>query len=112
MFYNWQHRDIQLTLFMTQGDSTIMYSRTGQKDFTNNIYSAVPMSEQNSIKTLNVSANTIGQIDIPGSECYQCWYFVKVVLKTPSLSYYRISLTQVDDNSASKFREVSIDQPV
>ena len=45
MFYNWQHKDVDLTLFMTQGVATLMYSKTGQKDYSNNIYSAVPMSE-------------------------------------------------------------------
>ena len=44
-----------------------MYSRTGQKDIDNNIYTAIPMNVNNSFVYQNVSEGQIVQYNITGS---------------------------------------------
>jgi len=41
-FYNWEHKDVILSLSTEVGNATIMYQRTGQKDYNNNIFTAIP----------------------------------------------------------------------
>lgn len=52
--YNWGHKDILVTLNMNQGAGTLMYQRTGQNDYDNNIYTAIPMGKNNSLVYSNL----------------------------------------------------------
>lgn len=65
--FNWQQKDILLTINMIAGSGALMYSRTGQKDIDNNIYTAIPMNVNNSFVYQNVSEGQIVQYNITGS---------------------------------------------
>lgn len=51
MMYNWEHKDLIVTLTMRKSNATFMYAKTGQTDFENNIFTALPfktiMAEKN-----------------------------------------------------------------
>ena len=83
-FYNWQHHDVLLTLNMVRGNGTLMYQKTGQLDYLNNIYTAIPMSEVNSESYSNVTQGSSVQLTITGNSCYTCWYFIKVRVQNAS----------------------------
>lgn len=53
-FYNWEHRDVQLSLEMRSGAGSFMYQRTGQLDYSQNIYTGVPLDSRNSVEPKNV----------------------------------------------------------
>ena len=48
-FYNWEHRDVQISLKMKSGEGSFMYQRTGQLDYSQNIYTGVPQGDKNSV---------------------------------------------------------------
>ena len=111
--YNWKHKNIYLTLNCMSGNTTIMYQRTGQKDYDNNIYTSIPMTEDNSLIYDNLTAGTNKQFGIVGLECYSCWYFIKVKATTlPMAIHYRLTASQVDENISGSFKEMVVDTPV
>jgi hypothetical protein len=33
MFYNWEHKDVEITVLSRIGDVSLMYQKTGQNDY-------------------------------------------------------------------------------
>lgn len=81
--YNWEHKNIKVNLSMKEGSGKIMYQRAGQKDFTNNIFTAIPINEDNSLGYHSVAQGGSISIPINGHLCYNCWYFFKVQITQP-----------------------------
>jgi hypothetical protein len=52
------------------------------------------------------------QFNITGSQCYTCWYFIKIKVNDPYAANYRITISQVDENLSGLFREIRTDNPV
>ena len=52
--YNWQHKNIKVTLNMLEGAARIMLQQTGQRDLANNIYTADPIDESNALEYRDV----------------------------------------------------------
>lgn len=51
-YFNWQNSDFSIDLLSIIGKTTVFYSRTGQSNYENNIYSAVPLYKENSLGTI------------------------------------------------------------
>lgn len=86
---------------MKEGSGNIMYQRAGQKDFTNNIFTAIPINEDNSLGYHSVAQSGSTSIPIKGSLCYNCWYFFKVQITQPVKTSYTLSVARVEDNGDS-----------
>jgi hypothetical protein len=48
MMYNWDHKDFSVTLKMDQANGTLMIGKTGQLDYSTNIFTGVPINANNS----------------------------------------------------------------
>lgn len=59
-YYNWEHKDIMVTLSMRASNATLMYGKTGQTEFSNNIFTAIPISKVMAEKNVSVAQNTDG----------------------------------------------------
>ena len=86
---------------MKEGSGNIMYQRAGQKDFTNNIFTALPINEDNSLGYHSVAAAGSVSIPIAGNLCYNCWYFIKVQITKPAKTSYTLSVSRVAENGDS-----------
>lgn len=65
--YNWEHKNLKAKLTMTSGSGTLMYQKTGEKDFSNNLYTAIPIDKTNSAGYLEVSKGASSALLIDGS---------------------------------------------
>jgi len=52
------------------------------------------------------------QETIVGSECYTCWYFIKVRVNDSQNANFRITVSRVDENLSGQFREMRTGTPV
>ena len=100
-FYNWEHQDLQLALNMLRGHGRLMYSRTGQREHSQNIYTAVPVSVDNSLEWREVDQGETRTISVTASECYGCWYFVRVEVPSLSKSSYRLTVSRTAQSPAT-----------
>jgi hypothetical protein len=48
--YNWGHKNIQVSLDVTQGSAIMMYNQAGQKELNTNIFTGVPYNMNNSLE--------------------------------------------------------------
>ena len=94
---------------MDKGNGTLMYQKTGQLDYLNNIFTAIPINEVNSDQFRNVTQGTPVQLTIRGNSCYTCWYFIKVRVDNASNVSYRLTISKTDENISGQFREIRVD---
>jgi hypothetical protein len=90
MYYNWFHRDFQISLSMPRGDGIVSVGHTGQLDASQNLFSAMPYNEDNSVLTAEVTSGQSKSILISGDQCYSCWYLIRVDLTSPSQTSFRL----------------------
>lgn len=55
----------------------------------------------------NVSAGDFITTTIKGSECYSCWYFIRVELDEASVTRHELSISQAD-GSAGAFATMQV----
>ena len=79
---------------MPKGNGEIMYGMTGQKDLRQNIYTGVPLSKENSFASIAVKQGETKAIDVKASECYGCWYFIRVQAQSPTQVVYRLTVSR------------------
>jgi len=96
MIYNWDHKDFSITLKMDQANGTIMVGKSGQLDYKSNIFTGVPINENNSDHYHTVQEGSYVTVNIPGNECYTCWYFVRTLFENPAETSYKLSTSKVD----------------
>lgn len=110
-FYNWLHRDFEITFSYLQGDqnATVMYQKTGQLNKDNNIYTGVPIGVNNSFGAFNVSQGKFRLITINGSSCYSCWYFIRIDINNTDTTRYEFNIADKVDNSGQYF-DMTINQ--
>jgi hypothetical protein len=94
-FYNWEHQDLQLALNVLRGAGRLMYARTGQREHSQNIYTAVPVSAEGALEWREVGQGETKTISVTASECYGCWYFVRVEVPSLTKSSYRLTVSRV-----------------
>lgn len=75
------------------GKATLRYSMTGQQNFLNNLYTALPLSDEMAIGKIDVQQGNEQNLGITGKTCYQCWYFFVIVLDNPASYRLRLSIT-------------------
>lgn len=80
-------------------------------NFNDTIYTAIPFSEMNSEQYSFNPQGAIKKFFIPGRNCYQCWYFIKVVVGNQLDANYRLILNKEDDPSDQIWRELSTTSP-
>lgn len=104
-FYNWNHRDFEITFSYLEGDqnATVMYQKTGQLDYDNNIYTGVPIGVNNSHGAFNVSQGKFRLITINGSSCYSCWYFIRIDINNTATTRYEFNIADKVDSSGQYF---------
>jgi hypothetical protein len=90
MYYNWFHRDFQISLSMPRGDGIVSVGHTGQLDASQNLFSAMPYNDANSVLTAEVTSGQSKSILISGDQCYSCWYLIRVDLTSPSQTSFRL----------------------
>jgi len=101
-FYNWYHRNFDITFAFLEGsekNATIMYQRAGEEYVHNNIYTGVPLSANNSHAVYNVSQGKFKVLTINGSNCYSCWYFIRININATKASRYEFSIAESMDSS-------------
>jgi len=101
-FYNWYHRNFDITFAFLEGsekNATIMYQRAGEEYAHNNIYTGVPLSANNSHAVYNVSQGKFKVLTINGSNCYSCWYFIRININATKASRYEFSIAESMDSS-------------
>jgi len=74
-----------------------MYQKVGQDIIDQNIYSGIPINVNNSIEAIfadadNIETGDINSILIPGEECFNCWYFIRVQVDSPIETEITISI--------------------
>jgi len=104
-FYNWLHRDFRITFAYIQGEfnATLMYQKSGQLDYDNNIYSGVPIGVNNSHNAFNVSQGKSRLITVNGSSCYSCWYFIRIDINNTGPTRYEFNFADIVDSSGAFF---------
>ena len=110
--YNWEHQDLQLALNMPRGQGRLMYHRTGQRDPSQNIYTAVPVNVNNSLEWVEVQQGETQTISVTASDCYGCWYFLRVEVPGLVKSSYRLTVSQTASSSGSFVHIAANDDPV
>jgi hypothetical protein len=65
----------------------------------NNIYTGVPLTVNNSFNAFNVSQGKYRIIEVNGSNCYSCWYFIRIDIKDTVATRYEFSIAQAVDSS-------------
>jgi hypothetical protein len=101
-FYNWYHRNFDITFAFLEGsekNATIMYQRAGEEYVHNNIYTGVPLSANNSHAVYNVSQGKFKVLTINGSNCYSCWYFIRINVNATKQARYEFSIAESMDSS-------------
>lgn len=100
-FYNWYHRNFEITFNFLEGErnATIMYQKAGQMYENNNIYTGVPLTVNNSFNAWNVSQGRYRIIEVNGSNCYSCWYFIRIDINDTVATRYEFSIAQAVDSS-------------
>jgi hypothetical protein len=88
-----------------------MYQRTGQKDYNNNIFTAIPYTKDNSHEFKQVGQGETHQFNIVGSECYTCWYFIRVDVEVPDNADYTLTINQPEDIASGQFLEIRRNTP-
>ena len=77
--YNYGSRLVEMNLLTKGGSGTVMYSAVGQNSKDNNIFTAIPYNENNSIGMMEVGPDDLtNTLVIDGSQCYGCTYFIRV----------------------------------
>jgi len=95
--YNWGHQNIEFQLEAIKGNATLMYQKVGQDIIDQNIYSGIPINVDNSIEAIfadadNITTGDINSVLIPGEECFNCWYFIRIQADTPIETEITISI--------------------
>lgn len=100
-FYNWEHQELRIALLMLRGRGKVMYHRTGERESAQNIYTAVPVSGENSLEWREVLQGETGTMTLTASDCYGCWYFVRVEVPSLSKSSYRLTVARTATTPAT-----------
>jgi hypothetical protein len=108
MFFNWEHKDIELTLASKTGNFTLLYQKTGQNDYHNNIFTAIPTNGLFAEQMIVVNQSQVKTLKIKGNECYQCWYFFVIQAATPANTQYRFTVSKVPEKDTRNQRILSI----
>lgn len=93
---------------MIEGNGTIMYQKTGQKDYMQNIYTGVPIDQDNSITTIDVQESETKNISITGLSCDNCWYFINIEIQNPNQTVFQLLITRKENFESNKFREMRL----
>lgn len=110
MMYNYQHGDFTLTLAMKRANGTIMYGKTGQLDRNQNIYSAIPINGSNSLAHYDVQEGKYRAINIKGSDCFTCWYFINTTFNNPAATTFTVTASEgIDDGG--QYQPISLSSP-
>lgn len=94
MYYNWGGRNFEVTLSMVRGDGTLSIGATGQLHPGNNLFSAVPYNTDYAQDSVVVDQYSEESILITASECYSCWYIIRVDLHSPEETEYRVQAAE------------------
>lgn len=78
MYRNWFGRDFTLTMGMVEGNGTVSVGYTGQLDPRQNLLSAMPFNDASSKYSFDVQQGQSLSLPLNGSECYGCWYLIRV----------------------------------
>lgn len=100
-YYNWFHRHFEITFSFLEGrkNATIMYQKAGQEFVDNNIYTGIPLTVNNSEGAYNVSQGKYRVITVDGSNCYSCWYFIRIDIDDDVPTRYDFSIADNVDTS-------------
>ena len=107
-FYNWEHKNVTISLKMVEGNATFMYQKTGQRDYKNNIYTGLPINAENSVVYQDVQEDTVAEIPIRGDSCDNCWYFINIDIQNPNKTVYQLLITREEDFAGNQFREMRL----
>lgn len=72
----------------------------------NNIYTGVPLTQENSHTAFNVSQGKYRVITVNGSNCYSCWYFIRIDINDTVATRYEFNIAQVLDSGLFTLMEV------
>lgn len=110
-FYNWYHRNFEITFSFLEGDknATVMYQKAGQTYTNNNIYTGVPLTVNNSHTAFNVSQGRYRIIEVNGSNCYSCWYFIRIDINDTVPTRYEFSIAERVDSSG-QFVKIDVER--
>lgn len=110
MMYNYHHGDFTLTLAMKRANGTIMYGKTGQLDRNQNLYSAIPINGSNSLAHYDVQEGKYRAINVKGSDCFTCWYFINCTFNNPAATTFTVTASEgIDDGG--QYQAISLSSP-
>ena len=116
-WYNWGHRDFNIAVKALTGAANFYLNRISETAYQENAFSAIGLNAN--IAEWGAQLNAIE----PGEDlaelvltrtdtqsyprfCYNCWYYITVVIEVPDETEYRIWCQRLDD-AGSEMDEIS-----
>jgi hypothetical protein len=78
-----------------------MYNQAGQKELNTNIFTGVPYNSNNSLEYREITTfynDTNSIINIQGDQCFNCWYFIRIVVVDPEATTYQLTVSENYDS--------------
>jgi hypothetical protein len=79
----------------------MMYNQAGQQELKTNIFTGIPYNTNNSlayreITTIYNETNSI--ININGDQCFNCWFFIRIMVVDPKATTYQLTVSENSDS--------------
>lgn len=80
-----------------------MYQIVGQDIRNDNLFSAIPIDENNIAGSMKADANNIttgdaNSIEIGGENCFNCWYLISIQVENPAETQFVFSVPRNSDS--------------
>ena len=121
-WYNWGHGDFNLEVATLKGDAKFYLNRLSETDYQENGFSGIGLNAFNSAWVADLSTTVNGKesetsLQLTRSDtdsypdlCYNCWYYITVVVDTPVETEYRVWFSRIND-SGSEMAELFLATP-
>ena len=112
-WYNWGHGDFRIEVKTRSGEANFYLNRVSETDYQENAFSAIGLNAFNSAWTAQLTANSevrladISEIKLTREDtmsvpqfCYNCWYFISVIVDQPEEVEYYVWVQRLEDTGS------------
>jgi hypothetical protein len=93
----------------------MMYNEAGQYHRNTNIFTGIPYNANNSLTYREVNTTydeTNNIINIPGDQCFNCWYFIRIRVNDTRDTTYQLSVSENSDSGGPPLIRVGTFQQI
>ena len=107
-WYNWEHGNFNIQVRAIQGKANFYVNFVGESNYEENMFSGIPTNKNDSMWSAQLdsfdSNNRTAAVSIYRFDtdqqplfCYDCWYYVTVVVEDPTEVIYRVFFQRLQD---------------